>query len=47
MVIKTNIYLWQLDIDVSGAKQYCSWQDYKSWDAWRFNVLFVAIVEQY
>lgn len=41
-MIKTNTCLWQLDIDVFGAKLYC-WQDYKSWVVWRFNVLIVAI----
>lgn len=45
MIIKTNIYLWQLDMGVSGAKLY-SCQDYKSWVAWRFNVLIVAVVGQ-
>lgn len=45
-MIKTNIYLWQLDIDVSGAKLYYCWQDYRSWVVWRFNVLIVAIVGQ-
>lgn len=45
-MIKTNICLWQLDIDISGAKQYCCWQDYKSWVAWRFNVLIAAVVER-
>lgn len=44
-MIKINIYLWQLDIDVSGAKLYCC-QDYKSWVVWRFNVLIVALVGQ-
>lgn len=46
VMIKTNIYLWQLDIDVSGAKRYYCWQDYKTWVAWRFSVLIVPVVEQ-